>query len=40
MVALMVMRKTKKDANRRYKVRRNSVSTELWVELINWTDFR
>lgn len=39
MVALMVMRKTKKDASRHYKVR-HSVSSELWAELIKWTDLK
>lgn len=39
MVALMVMRKIKKDANRRYKVT-HSVNSEFWAELIKWTDFK
>jgi L-type amino acid transporter 9 len=39
MAALMVMRKTRKDAYRRYKVR-HSVSSEFWAELIMWTDFK
>lgn len=36
----MVMRKTKKDANRCYKVIKHSVSSEFWAELVKWTDFK